>query len=265
LAVGAAFILSFFISGITVRKIILESFGNVLFLFAGTLSLDAVRLIGRFPIEKLVLGKYHRPKEEERIFLFIDLKESTKLSLDLGKINFSYLIKEFFKDIDWAARKWKGEIYQYAGDQVIISWLVKDQSTFLAAANTYLSFHKRMMAKRSFYRERFGAAPSFKAALHEGNVITTWVGHSKREIVYQGDVLNLTARLTDLAKNLNYPIIMSENVASQIASHFADSIIHGGNYAVKGVEEPVSVYFFVFKKTAVEKSQDEKAYLMALA
>ncbi len=263
LAVGAAFFVLFLLGGISFKRIFIESLGNTLFLFTSSIALDAARLIGRFPINKLVLGKYHRPKEERRIFLFIDLKESTRLSLDLGTIQFSYLIKEFFKDIDWAAQRWKGEIYQYAGDQVIISWLVNDRFAFIAAINTFISFYYRMMGKRSFYRDRFGAAPSFKAALHEGSVITTWVGHSKREIVYQGDVLNITARLTDLAKNLNYPIVLSENIARQIMPKYKDQIIHGGDYTIKGVEDPVPVYFFVLKKQAAKKEEEEEMVLAA--
>ena len=128
--------------------------------------------------------------------------------------------------------------------------------------NTYVSFYQRMREKRTYYREQFGAAPSFKAAMHEGKVITTWVGHSKREIVYQGDVLNITARLTDLAKNLSYPIVVSEAVASQLAFQFREHIIFGGDYTVKGVDNPIPVYFFVFKKPSVEKVEREETSLV---
>src|SRR4030095_2035320 len=103
-------------------------------------------------------------------------------------------------DIEMAMEKFDGEIYQYAGDQVIVTWNAT-KSNFNNAAHSFVAFYEQMKAKRSSYILRYGVAPRFKAAIHSGIVITTWVGKMKRELVFQGETLNITARLIGLGKN----------------------------------------------------------------
>src|SRR6476619_4459782 len=45
------------------------------------------------------------------------------------------------------------------------------------------------------YIKKFGVKPEFKAGLHFGKVVSAQIGDLKREIVYNGDVLNTTSRI----------------------------------------------------------------------
>jgi class 3 adenylate cyclase len=70
----------------------------------------------------------------------------------------------------------------------------------------------------------------------------SWIGTSKREILYQGEVLNISARIMELAKHLTQPVLISRAMAEKIPSGYAKALSYQGNYPVKGVEQPVEVY-----------------------
>ena len=44
-------------------------------------------------------GVYHRPKAEERIFLFLDLEGSTQLAERLGSARYFELLRRFVDDL----------------------------------------------------------------------------------------------------------------------------------------------------------------------
>jgi adenylate cyclase len=54
---------------------------------------------GQGILVNFLLGKYHRPKEDERIFMFMDLKSSTTYAEKLGHIRYSQLIQDCFFDL----------------------------------------------------------------------------------------------------------------------------------------------------------------------
>ena len=227
--------------------------GSVIFYalvyFITTVAMEASKLVGKGFTEKLILGKYHLPKKERRIFLFIDLKESTKLSKELSLDNYSMLIKEFFRDIDRAMEAFEGEIYQYAGDEVIVSWPATT-TNYEKAVRSFIQFYEQMKARRSHYIKRYGVAPVFKAAIHSGNVIATWMGRMKRELVFQGEVLNTTARVTNLAKNLSYPILLTQQVVDRLPDSLREDTLEAGSYFLKGINMPVAIYILTLGQSA---------------
>ncbi len=62
----------------------------------------------------------------------------------------------------------------------------------------------------------FGHVPEFKAGLHYGDVITAEIGDLKKEIVYNGDVLNTTARIQSMCNQFNQRLIASEALVSAL-------------------------------------------------
>lgn len=79
-------------------------------------------LVGPKVLGNFVTGTYHRPKEEERIFMFIDLVDSTKLAEQLGNKRYLNLLNRFFSDLTDAVLETQAEIYEYVGDEVVVSW-----------------------------------------------------------------------------------------------------------------------------------------------
>ena len=153
------------------------------------------RLLGEGVLWKFIRGKYHQPREEERIFMFLDMKSSTTIAEQLGHVRFYKLLNELFHEISQPALQTKAEIYQYVGDEVVLTWEVKDGLENSNCLKLFFMFREILSRKKEGYHDDFGVEPEFKAGLHFGKVISAQIGDLKREIVYNGDVLNTTARI----------------------------------------------------------------------
>jgi adenylate cyclase len=68
-----------------------------------------------------------------------------------------------------------------------------------------------------FARE-FGAAPKIRGSLHFGPVIVGEIGDVKRAIVFNGDVMNIAARLEELSRNVDGGFIASRAAMALFAS-----------------------------------------------
>src|SRR5688572_11598423 len=110
---------------------------------------------------KFLTGKYYHPRQEERIFMFLDLRSSTSIAEKMSSKKFFDLLKDVFQDITEPILASQGEIYQYVGDEVVISW-PSDQG--LAGNNCLLCFFRIEQAlklKEEFYRKKYDVLPSF--------------------------------------------------------------------------------------------------------
>ena len=152
-------------------------------------------LLGEGILWKFIRGKYHKPREEERIFMFLDMKSSTTIAEQLGHVRFYTLLNELFHEISEPILQTKAEIYQYVGDEVVLTWEVEDGLKNSNCLKTFFMFQESLHRNSENYLKSFGVKPEFKAGLHFGKVISAQIGDLKREIVYNGDVLNTTARI----------------------------------------------------------------------
>lgn len=81
---------------------------------------------GQADFWNIIRGKYNRPKEEKRIFMFLDLNSSTAIAEQLGDETYHAFLKDFFADITNPILNNKGSIYQYVGDEVVVAWNYED-------------------------------------------------------------------------------------------------------------------------------------------
>jgi adenylate cyclase len=153
------------------------------------------QLLGEGILWKFIRGKYHQPREEERIFMFLDMKSSTTIAEKLGHVRFYTLLNELFHEISEAVRQTKAEIYQYIGDEVVLTWEVDRGLENSNCLKIFFIFKESLRRNSGKYLKNFGVKPEFKAGLHFGKVISAQIGDLKREIVYNGDVLNTAARI----------------------------------------------------------------------
>ena len=152
-------------------------------------------LLGEGVLWKFIRGKYHKPREEERIFMFLDMKSSTTIAEQLGHVRFYTLLNELFHEISEPVLQTKAEIYQYVGDEIVLTWEVEHGLKNSNCLKTFFLFKENLLRNSKNYLKNFGVKPEFKAGLHFGKVISAQIGDLKREIVYNGDVLNTTARI----------------------------------------------------------------------
>ncbi len=152
-------------------------------------------LLGEGVLWKFIRGKYHKPREEERIFMFLDMKSSTTIAEQLGHVRFYTLLNELFHEISQPVLETKAEIYQYVGDEVVLTWEMEHGLKNSNCLKTFFMFQESLLRNSGSYLKNFGVKPEFKAGLHFGKVVSAQIGDLKREIVYNGDVLNTTARI----------------------------------------------------------------------
>lgn len=163
-------------------------------------------------LHNFILGRYNKPKEERRIFMFLDLKSSTTIAEKLGHIKYHNLLNDFIDDINDSIIFSKGEIYQYIGDEVTVSWTMKNGTENANCLQCFFSIVDEMKDKSSRYLERYGIIPEFKTGLHCGEVTIGEVGVIKKEIVFTGDVLNTTARIQELCNTYSVRLLVSKKL-----------------------------------------------------
>ena len=165
---------------------------------------------------RLLLGKYHKPREEERIFMFVDIRSSTTIAEELGHIRFFNLLNDFFRDVTNPIIRCQGEIYQYVGDEIVISWPLHRGIVNANCVQCFYQMQEAIQLKASEYQEKFGLIPQFKAGLHYGEITTGEIGIIKRDIVFSGDVLNTTARIESLCNLYGVKLLISKYLLDKL-------------------------------------------------
>ncbi len=174
------------------------------------------RIIGGRVLTNMVLGLYHRPVREDRIFLFIDLADSTALAERLGDEGVHALISQFFFDLDQATLEHGGETHRYIGDEVVVTWPMAEGLEHARCLRCVFAMTDLVAARADVYRRRFGVVPAFRAALHGGPVVAGECGDSKQEIVYFGDTVNTAARIERACKQVNRPLLISAELLARL-------------------------------------------------
>ena len=154
------------------------------------------RLLGPNVLINYMIGRYHQPQEEERIFMFLDLRSSTTIAEQLGHRKWHSFLNDFFFDIARPVRRAGGEIYQYVGDEVVVSWPKEVGLKNLNCIRCFFWIYDRIdNHTKNRYLKKYGYAPVFKAGFHVGKVIAGEIGDYKREIVFHGDTVNTASRI----------------------------------------------------------------------
>jgi adenylate cyclase len=164
----------------------------------------------------IIRGKYNTPKEEKRIFMFLDINSSTVIAEQLGDENYHSLLKDFFADITAPIVDNKGTIYQYVGDEVVVAWNYEDGIENQHCIRCFFDMKLFIQKNKEKYLRRYGLIPSFKAGIHCGRVIAGEVGIIKRDITYSGDVLNTTSRILSKCGEFQQEMIASSDLLSEL-------------------------------------------------
>lgn len=204
--------------------------------------IEVIRLIGARVAWSFIAGTYRKPREEDRYFLFIDLAHSTALAEKLGNLEFMRLLSFFFFDLGHAVSATGGEIYKYIGDEAIISWPRSQKNAALLAYRCFRTFQRRMKEREKRYRAEFAVVPEFRGGLHGGLVMTGAIGEARKEIAYLGDVVNTSARVIGVAKDLGENFVLSEFVCSDLKKFGSFEFRELGEHEIRGREGRLTLY-----------------------
>jgi adenylate cyclase len=202
------------------------------------------RLLGQNVLLSYITGRYHLPKEEMRIFLFLDLDGSTTLAEQLGNVRYHALLNDFFYDLTEPILWSDGEIYQYVGDEVVVTWPLARGVANANAVRCYYRIVEKITELAEDYRSRYGLVPTFKAGLHVGRVIVAEVGDIKKEIVFHGDPVNTVARILASCHPLGAPILVSSDLVALLPPIDGLAARSIGTIRLRGKGEQVELFTF---------------------
>lgn len=210
-------------------------------LFACLFYAEISENIGQNVLFNFFTGKYHKPKEEKRIFMFLDMKSSTTIAEKLGHIKYFELLKAYYDTMSNAIIRHEGEVYQYIGDEVVISWEYERGVRNNNCINCFFAMKADLATKAPTFESAYGVTPYFKAGLHYGMVTTGEIGALKKEIIFTGDVLNTTARIQSLCNENNTDLIISEPLYNELDQTEQD-FVSIGEVELKGKQEAIKLF-----------------------
>ena len=219
------------------------------------------RKLGRDAIFNLVFGKYHQVKQEDRLFLFIDLNHSTEIAEAMGELEYSHFLQDYYYDISEPIARYFGRVYQYVGDEIVVSWPMKKGLRFALCVRCFFAVQKQIRRYEKQYMERYGRVPEFKGALHGGNIIVSEVGKYKSEIASHGDVLNTTARMQSKCHELSADFIISDWILDHVTLPKYLKVEPLGSYQLRGKQQEIELYAVWISQKQLEEKRKKRNFL----
>jgi adenylate cyclase len=191
---------------------------DVLFCFGATFVVSFLfevnSLLGQNVLLSFTTGRYHRPRVEQRVFLIMDMKNSTTAAERLGEVDFHRLLNRLVTDLSGPIVLRDGQIHKYVGDELIATWPLARglrNATCVRPASP-----RSPVAHGADYEREFGTAAQVRASLQCGPVVVGEMGSVKKEIALSEDTLNTAARLVDVCRDSDESVIASADVLDRL-------------------------------------------------
>ena len=226
----------------------MENFKNYMFWLLVTLLTTLVLQIndkyGPGNFQAFLQGKYFKPTRVDRIFMFLDLRSSTTIAEKLGELEYFNFIRRFFQDVTPSLLENNGEIYQYVGDEIVVSWKLEKGLDRQRCLQSFFDAKAKLTSLADTYQENFGVVPSFKVGLHYGSVIIGEIGLVKRDIAFSGDVLNTTARIQSKCNHFGVDILISKQLFEALPLEGQDKFQFEsvGEVELRGKARPLQLF-----------------------
>jgi adenylate cyclase len=187
----------------------------------------------------ILIGRYIQPKSEERIVMFLDLVDSTAIAEQLDSKRYFSFIRDFIYWMSIAMLEYNGRIYQYVGDEIVVSWLKKPRNVDKCLKALQLA--TRLLRKSNgYFMRRYGFVPEFKAGIHVGQVTMGEIGIIKKDIAISGDTMNTAARIRTACTELNCKCLVSKDVLEGLILGWDKEYL--GAVELRGKTESIELY-----------------------
>ncbi|AZQ65038.1 adenylate/guanylate cyclase domain-containing protein [Flammeovirga pectinis] len=195
-------------------------------------------ILGPELFKSVIQGNYYTPKEENRIFMFMDLYNSTSIAECLGHMKYSMLIQECYRTMTDAISHNKASVYQYVGDEIVLTWLTEKGIKNNRCIRLFFDIEATLKSRSEYFMKEFGVVPEFKAGIHSGVVATSQIGVIKREVAYHGDTVNATSRLQEKCKELGVSMLVSDALADKLDLSMKDM----GTHKFRGKHQSIKIF-----------------------
>jgi adenylate cyclase len=202
----------------------------------------AALIVGERSFRDIMRGRYHRPRAEDRFFLFVDVVGSTPVAERLGPLAVHRYLDRVFQVASDPVDAHYGEVYQYVGDEIVVTWNVAEGRPEARPLACLFAIEAALAAAAPEFEREFGTVPKIRAALHAGEVVTGEIGGSRRAIVFHGDVMNTTSRIENATRTLGRNFLVSEDALSRLEDSGRYAPEDLGPQQLRGREAMVRLY-----------------------
>ncbi|MBK9176587.1 MAG: hypothetical protein IPM46_09665 [Flavobacteriales bacterium] len=140
-------------------------------------------------------GRYSHPRQELRIFVFLDMARAPASRRTSSHVRYFQLIDGLFREIADPIVYSRGEIRQYVGDEMGVSWPLRRGVNKQRCIRCFLDIRAKLKSRASHYQARYGISARFQGRLPLRQVTTGEVGLVKKERIFSGDAVNTAARI----------------------------------------------------------------------
>ena len=200
------------------------------------------QLIGPNVLGSLLTGRYYRPREEQRIVLFLDLVGSTEIAERIGNVRFHALLSETFTRLSQVVTDFGGEVHRYVGDALIATWPLGTPQENARPIRCLFACRETLEAARSDLVYRHGHFPEFRAGLHSGPLVAGEIGGFKREIALVGDAMNTAARLEQACRTTAHPVLASKPLLDCTLTPAGIVVTSIGSHLLRGKSERLELF-----------------------
>ncbi len=174
--------------------------------------LQSIEVMGDYNIIRFLTGKYRTPVLENRAFMFLDLRSSVQHAEKLGNVLYSELIRDCFRELNYLVHKFEAEIYQYVGDEIVLTWESSVAQHNNNILGMFFAFEHALQIKSKHFLNKYGIIPEFKAGGNAGEVTAAEIGIIKRDIAYHGDVINTSSRVQNMCNVLQLDFLITSSI-----------------------------------------------------
>lgn len=199
-----------------------------------------------------LLDRYRKPRQELRIFMFLDMRSSTSVAETIGDTRYFKLLNDLYADITDPVVYSGGEIYQYVGDEISVSWQLDRGIRNDRCIKCFFAIRAKLRQRAEYYRTTYGTEPVFKAGFHYGRVTSGEVGMVKKQTIFSGDVVNTAAHIQASCNKMDVDNLVSKELLDLLSLRsFPYTVSPIGSIPLKGKRNAVEL----FTLSLAEKAQ----------
>ncbi|MCK5104415.1 MAG: adenylate/guanylate cyclase domain-containing protein, partial [Cyclobacteriaceae bacterium] len=208
------------------------------------------RKLGQRTLGDLITGKYVIPVKQNKIVMFLQIANTTNFLNKLGRVRFNDFLNDFIFDITEPILAYRGEIYEYVDDQVIVVWNYKSGISNAGCIRAYFEAKDKLLMKKEKYVQKYSVFPHIQAAYHAGPVIKGEIGVVKSTIKYSGDLMNTTSRLLEQCALYRKEFLIEKKLKDRITLPVIFECENVGSFIPKGKSQNIE-FFSVNEKNVL--------------
>ena len=197
------------------------------------------RMLGQRTLGDLITGKYVKPVKQNKIVMFLQIANTANFLSELGRVRFNDFLNDFIFDITEPILAYRGEMYEYVEDQVVVVWNYKTGISNARCIRAYFEAKDELLIKKEKYVQKYNMFPRIQAAYHAGSVIKGEIGVVKSTIKYSGDLMNTTSRLLEQCVQNGKELLIEKKLKDGISLPVIFECEYTGSFVPKGKSQEI--------------------------